>query len=163
MKWPDRFWSNIEKTETCWNWLGRIKLDGYADVYYEGRLQVAHRVSYKVHVGDIPAGMFVCHRCDNRRCVNPAHLFLGTHRENMADMVRKGRQSKARGEHAAASKLTSEKVVAIREGKAAGETVYALAERYGVTHHAIYAVVQGRNWAHVPASTLQNAKKGARK
>lgn len=85
-----RFWAMVEKTETCWLWLGGA-IDGYGTITEEGRTVRAHRVSYKLHVGPIPTGLFVLHHCDVPSCVNPDHLFLGTHSDNMKDRQMKGR------------------------------------------------------------------------
>jgi hypothetical protein len=75
-----------------WLWLGGWTLDGYGKVTRSGKyIDMAHRMFYRAHVGEIPAGMFVCHKCDTPPCINPAHLFLGTHAENVMDMWTKGR------------------------------------------------------------------------
>lgn len=78
----------------CWEWSGCVQANGYPRINFERKPQYAHRLSYSVFVGPIKSGMDVCHKCDNRRCVNPDHLFIGTRQDNMTDAVAKGRQAK---------------------------------------------------------------------
>ncbi len=95
----NRFWSKVDKTSTCWNWQGALNEKGYGLFKVGGKYGVAaktHRVVWKMLVGSIPINMCVLHKCDNRRCVNPDHLYLGTHQDNMNDMKNKDRQYKKR-------------------------------------------------------------------
>lgn len=91
---PDRFWAKTipEPNTGCWLWMGSTWGGGYGQVRINRRTRFAHRVAWEVSNGPIPNGLFVLHRCDNPPCVNPAHLFLGTHQDNMDDMMRKGRK-----------------------------------------------------------------------
>jgi hypothetical protein len=99
--------------------------------------------------GGIPAGMFVCHHCDNPLCVRPDHLFLGTNADNMRDMARKHRGLIQCGEGNNAAKLTAEQVREIRRRRASGETLVSLGRSFGVTYQAIYYIDIGRNWKEV--------------
>ncbi|MAD95788.1 MAG: hypothetical protein CMB99_00530 [Flavobacteriaceae bacterium] len=102
-----------------------------------GRKYYAHRVSWEWHNGAIPQGLFVCHRCDNPKCVNPKHLFLGNHKDNMEDMASKGR-------HFGARRLTDEQVIEIRERFAGKEDAKDLANEFGVSSQHIRALARGR-------------------
>lgn len=128
----------------CLEWTGRTNVHGYGVAVYGGEKLGAHRLAYTAHVGPIPDGLSVCHTCDNRRCVNPAHLFLGTNAENTADRDRKGRQ--ARGEQSGRAKLTESDVRAIR---ASAEPHAVLAKRFGVGATIISSIRTGKAWRHV--------------
>lgn len=87
-----RFFDKVQKTETCWIWTAAIRgKSGYGCLKYRNKIIDAHRVSWMIHYGEIPKGLCVCHHCDNRKCVNPNHLFLGSHKDNMQDCSLKGR------------------------------------------------------------------------
>ena len=89
-KFMKRFFDKIDKTESCWNFTGANR-NGYGCMKFNGALIDAHRISWIIHFGEIPKGLFICHKCDNRKCVNPDHLFLGTQKDNMKDCFNKGR------------------------------------------------------------------------
>ena len=134
----------------CWLWTGTIiHSTGYGQLQVDGRAVSAHRLSYQLAHGIIPAGMFVLHKCDVRACVNPSHLFLGTHADNMADMARKGRANTPVGESHAKARLSSDDIPKILARLLWGETCAAIATDYGVTDCAINAIRRGKSWNHV--------------
>lgn len=146
------FWSNVDQSggpTACWPW-ATAKPGKYGTARWPGsRNDVTHRIAYELAHGPIPEGMFVCHECDNPPCCNPGpgHLFLGTNRENIADMVAKGRN--AHGNAYPQTKLTPEVVVEIRRRAAAGETHDALGREFGVCRVNVTRVVGRRLWAQV--------------
>jgi hypothetical protein len=131
----------------CWLWTGAMnKVTGYGQIKLNYKTLRAHRASYEVHVGPIPPGMIVCHSCDNPPCVNPAHLFLGTHRDNTRDKLRKGRANLPVGEGHTRSRLTA---AAVREIRTSGETGRALARKFGVSPATICRAKRGHLWRTV--------------
>lgn len=147
MSTEERFWSKVDKTETCWLWTAGLHEFGYGHWAYGGRggpQTTSHRFAWVVTHGEIPSGMFVCHRCDVPACVNPAHLFLGTHKQNMTDMVARGRNQ--RGARHALAKLTTSDVDLIRAACAAGETQKVIARRFSVSQASISNIRVGKRW-----------------
>ncbi|HET9285413.1 MAG TPA: HNH endonuclease [Candidatus Angelobacter sp.] len=146
----ERFVSKVcrDKKSGCWIWNGLIRLDGYGATRFEGREQGAHRAAWKLFRGKIPQGMMVCHKCDVRACVNPAHLFLGTAAENARDMSVKGRNR--RGEKHGSAKLTR---VQVRQIKAmlAEDRMYMseIAREFGVSETTIRAIKTGKTWKEI--------------
>lgn len=136
----------------CWPWPTVHTTTGYGALSHDGQAYGAHRASYEIHRGPIPPGLFVCHHCDNRPCVNPAHLFLGTAADNAADMAAKGRASRcgptrpSRGMDQPQAKLDDEKVRYIRRSSKGGP---ALADEFGVSRKCISLVRRRQSWAHV--------------
>jgi hypothetical protein len=140
-----------EPNSGCWLWDGAIHRTGYGvfGLTAQKRTAAAHRVSYELHVGPIPAGMVVCHKCDVRSCVNPAHLFAGSQTENLLDMVAKGRHHDQRGSRNHAAKLTDSIVREIRDLRARGDTYQAIASRYGVSRSCVTDAATGQKWSVV--------------
>lgn len=151
----------VVKSGDCWvvkTASGEVK-DRHAVIQIGNNCVGAHRLSYQLFCGPIPPGMYVCHTCDVKPCVNPTHLFVGTHRDNVDDMVRKGRQARgdghgsrlhpervARGENQGLSKLDWNSVREIRRLRTAGWTYRELAERFGVDYTNIGHIVTGKTW-----------------
>ncbi len=99
----------------CWEWTGTRQTQGYGKIINEyGQLETTHRVAWRLFRSPIPKGMLICHHCDNPPCVNPDHLFVGTHHDNMADCMAKGRQDGGRGEGHGCAKLNENQVREIR-------------------------------------------------
>lgn len=107
------FLAKVNKTESCWNWTANKDEHGYGKIRINGSLKSAHRISYELFIGSLGIKMLVCHKCDNPSCVNPEHLFLGTPKMNMIDMVDKGRSML--GEKHWNAKLSNKQILAIRE------------------------------------------------
>lgn len=130
--------------DACWPWPGATDRNGYPYLWSKGKTGRAHRISYETFIGAIPGGMCVLHSCDNRRCVNPHHLFVGTHQDNQRDKVTKDRQ--ARGRQINTCKLTPAKVIALRMRATLGERQKQLASEYGITLNHCCAIVNRRAW-----------------
>lgn len=140
-------------TETgCWLWTGsRISKMGYGQMVDKNSgTSQAHRVSYEYYIGPIPSGMCVCHKCDVPCCINPAHLFLGTHLDNVRDMIAKGRNEpllrRHRGSSSRYSKLTDEQVLKIRDDRRLQRVI---ASEYGVNRTAISRIKSRVRWKHL--------------
>lgn len=149
-KLADYFWSQVDKTGDCWLWTGPVNSgNGYGRFSFEWREVYAHRVSYELNCGPIPADRQICHHCDNHLCVRPDHLFLGTQRENNLDRDLKDRVR--HGEKHAFAKLTEADVVTIRETYAAGGTTHrALAKQFNISQRNICDILNRRTWKRVP-------------
>jgi hypothetical protein len=148
-----RFWEKVDRwdgPDACWIWLGAFRRDGYGE-FRDGTTVAAHRESWTLTNGPIPDGLFVCHTCDNRRCVNPTHLFLGTNADNLADMAAKGRASRAglAGEANGNAVLTDAKVRSIRDALSQGSSKKGLSRTYGVSRRLIQRIADGTAWSHV--------------
>lgn len=137
-----RFWEKVDKSSNCWEWTGTISRLGYGSIRYHGKMVSAHRVAWEMSHGAIPSGAHVLHQCDNRKCVNPSHLFLGDHLDNMRDRDAKGRNGMA--------KLTAEQIVDIRHlYGSTNATQEMLGEKYGVSQQCISDIVRGRRWGRI--------------
>ena len=145
----DRFWEKVvlKGPDECWEWTGATWADGAGQFYVNGKetVEKAYRASFIINFGPIPDGMLVCHHCDNRRCVNPRHLFLGTQKDNMSDAAVKGRISS--GERHYNSKLSFAFVSEIRIlYEKGGFTHKSLAKKYGVASATISDLLRGATW-----------------
>lgn len=143
------FWKQVDKTEDCWLWKLSTDDCGYGQVFQHGKRYLAHRRAYQYAIGPIPKGMFVCHTCDNPICVKPAHLFLGTPRDNTRDSIAKGRW--AVGERVTTSKLTATDITSMRDlyWKERKDTL-ELATMFAISRGHVCGIVSLRQWKHLP-------------
>lgn len=147
----ERFWAKINKNgplilkSRCWTWTAFKRPNGYGAF----RSRLAHRFSYELHNGAIPKGLCVCHRCDVRDCVNPEHLFLGTHLDNAKDRDHKGRCSRLSGESNAIAKLTDKQVMEIRSRPIFRGSGRALAKEFCVSPGIISEIISRKRWKHI--------------
>lgn len=144
----ERFWNKVKKTQKCWKWLGAKGKGGYGKIMFS-------RFSWELHYGPIPEGFVICHHCDNRICVNPHHLFLGTLGDNLEDMTKKGRRATGLkvahpGSKNPSAALTEQQVLEIRKRStgARGEQT-RLAEEYGITQVMIGRIINRKSWTHI--------------
>lgn len=140
-------WRGAE--DECWDWPGSIFKVGYGQLTKLGKHYYAHRVSYEVHKGPIPPGMHILHSCDNKKCVNPAHLHLGTHADNMREAAERGLMKGnplTKGTMHPLAKLTDGQVREIYASTGAGVD---LARRYGVATSLISRIRTGKCWPHI--------------
>lgn len=135
----NKFMSRVEISDTCWIWMASKNSDGYGNVWAKGKCLKAHRLSYQLFKGDIPIGKEICHSCDNPSCVNPDHLWVGTHKENMNDMVNKKRT--LYGEQRKNNKIPVSLRPKLAERYKSGETMLALAKEYKCHASAIFTAI----------------------
>ncbi len=146
-----RLWDGVKigsKSE-CWNWTKSVDGGGYGVIRESPVIHKTHRLSWFIAHGKIPKGLQVCHHCDNRRCVNPNHLFLGTYYDNMDDAIRKGRQPIIKGSGHLNAKLKEEDIPKIRHLYSVGVFQVVLADRYGVGQDVISRIVNRKAWQHI--------------
>lgn len=169
-----RFWMNVRSSKDgCWEWSGSLDNHGYGKIGIAGRTPRVHRFSYELHYGKITGGLFVCHRCDNPKCVRPDHLFLGTNTDNMRDAFAKGRlrpptppprvladftpiassNLQWRGDRNPNATLSERAAIEVLRRVRAGESAMSLADEFGVSSSLISKIKRGRVWAHLWLAT----------
>lgn len=147
----ERFWLYVNKTDGCWLWIGANDgRNGYGRIAGDnGERWQAHRASWFIHFGVIPEGLEVCHHCDNRPCVRPDHLFLGTASDNQQDAWRKGRKTAKCGALNGMTLLSAADAKTIREWKPRGVPVRELAKHYRVASATIHKILARSHWKHI--------------
>ena len=157
-----RFWAKVSRGDGCWLWTASKRNKGYGAFAYKENGRVvqdrAHRTSYVIHKGEVPAGMLVLHTCDTPACVNPAHLFVGTNADNVADMMSKGRHvaggtyragNYEKGELHHAARLNESDVRAIRARINAGESMGSVSRAMGLSIGHVHRIYHRKAWGHV--------------
>lgn len=156
----ERFWSKVNKNSgtygadgkfptECWEWIGALMTQGYGHLRIDGRNQKAHRILFLLKGITLKSEDCVLHKCDNRLCVNPDHLSIGTQRDNAQDTYNKGRNKGAIGAANFNTKLTAQAVIEIREAVAAGSTHREMADRFHVSRTTISHIIRRHIWQHV--------------
>lgn len=142
----ERFEGFVVRTESCWLWSGVLSNTGYGLLRVSGKFELAHRFAYREFKGPIDDGLFVCHRCDIRRCVNPDHLFLGTQSDNIRDAVEKGRHVSNLPDN---RKVSESQAIEIRQRCASGELQRVVAEHFSISQQEVSKIVRRERFAQV--------------
>lgn len=137
----------VNEQTGCWEWQKNIQINGYGHMKHSGKARSAHRVSYEMHNGEIPKGFYVLHKCDNRCCVNPQHLFVGTASDNRKDMQSKGRH--AHGERVNTAKMTEAQIIEIYALSDGGLGSPRIAKKYGISTTMAWNIKTGKSWSHL--------------
>lgn len=145
----ERFLNKVNKTDTCWIWLASFNRNGYGQFGMNGTMRSTHRVSYELFNGIIPPSLCVLHTCDNRKCVNPSHLFLGTKKDNTQDMVKKNRRFSPNsvGSSNGHSKLTEQEVLQIRS--LSNTDRKKLAQQFNIHLAQVYKIINRKQWTNI--------------
>lgn len=158
MNWPqdvvDRFWNKVrfpENVDDCWEWTAYKNRSGYGVFIINNKTFSTHRLSWMFYNGPIDADKLVCHKCDNRSCVNPNHLFIGTYKDNTQDMINKNRQKPPLGQKNAFSTLLNSQVIEILNNVINGKynSVSEISDHYNVGLDCIYQIFKEINWKHI--------------
>jgi hypothetical protein len=144
----EKFWNKVNKTSSvngCWEWIGTsVHPFGYGRIGHNGKNYLSHRLSYELHYGPITSKECVLHKCDNPKCVNPSHLFIGNRADNAQDRTKKGRTNK--GSQVTTSIFSEQQV---RDIKMSTKTTKELAIEYNAKYQTIWSIRKGINWRHI--------------
>jgi hypothetical protein len=163
VKYPNsikhNFWDCFDKgigEDPCWNWTRSKSKQGYGTIRVNGKMFKVHRYSWILTYGAIPAGVLVCHRCDNTSCGNPRHLFLGTALDNNLDKMRKGRSARLKGEDNPRSSLSTELVQTMKNMFASGKyTQKDIYRHFALPQTTVWNILRGKTWKHIHPSDYQ--------
>ncbi len=150
----ERFWEKVlrKNKDECWEWQASLNsTTGYGQINRNGNIRSAHATAYELAYGKVPDGMYVCHTCDNHKCVNPNHLFAGTPHQNTQDMMQKGRHRIVPnfGERNGNNKLTEKDVLELREMVASGFRIKDAAAHFGISDDQASKIVNRKVWKHI--------------
>lgn len=149
-KYINIFWSRVNKTDNCWDWIGTNRGNGYGCLEINSKLISAHRFSWAIHFGHIPQKLFVLHKCDNKKCVRPDHLFLGNASDNNKDRANKNRSWRPKGTLHPNAKLDEERVLKIRDlYKTSQFSQRELARKFDISQALVWRIVQNKYWKHL--------------
>lgn len=154
-----RFYSQEVDENDCFVWQGTINNDGYGVVYWHNYPYRAHRISYWLYNGEIPEGKVVCHRCNNKLCVNPDHLYAATPKKNTQDAVRDGLMVGKTGENSASAKLTRDQAVEVVKRRKQGERKIDIAKDYGISHWTFGDILKGTSWPDIDRDSIEETAK----
>ena len=143
-----RFWDKVDKSGDCWLWVGAKNSNGYGYFHFNGKQHRAHRFSWGLVYDKIPDNLLICHHCDNTACVRPSHLFLGTSKDNVSDMILKGRRHDSNGE-GGNNKLENSDVIYIRATASSGVSQVDLAREFNVSESLIPRIIRRKRWTHI--------------
>jgi hypothetical protein len=152
MELLERFWSKVDCSggpDACWPWTAAFDSWGYGQFRVDGKNVIASKFAFKIE-NELPPGLNVLHKCDNPPCCNPGHLYAGTHKQNAADMVTRGRH--AHGERGGLAKLTDLQVLEARLRFRPKHPVHgctAMAKEFGVSVQSLHLAITGKQWAHL--------------
>lgn len=147
----EKFWQRVDISDFfgCWEWTAGKTDNGYGRISNGEREVRSHRFAFELAYRPIPEGLLCLHKCDNKLCCNPNHLYLGTHKDNNRDRSVRNRDSWPRGMNASAAKLTNEDVWKIRVLLAEGLTERKIASKFGVEKTAVHKIKHGKSWGHI--------------
>jgi hypothetical protein len=144
-----KFISAQSHPNDCWEWLGVKSHQGYGNFTFNNHPVRAHRFSWELHGGTIPEGLLVCHHCDNPSCVNPLHLYVGTHVDNNNDTIKRGRNIDRKGSKHPCSVVTEKIALEIRSKSKQGQTGQELSREYGLCEATISNIKNRKSWTHI--------------